>query len=89
MIEEIHPISRGWVNDLGIGNPSLCFGYSREWVEKKVRRHLMRAAKGKGFRWKRWSNDDMRAATTPRQTAPRRTRTFDPLIKSQLLYQLS
>ena len=25
------------------------------WVEKKVRRHLMRARKRTGFGWKRWS----------------------------------
>ena len=25
------------------------------WVEKKVRRHLMRARGRKGFGWKRWS----------------------------------
>jgi hypothetical protein len=33
----------------------------------------------------------LRSRQAPRQNrnAPRRTRTFDPLIKSQLLYQLS
>ena len=28
---------------------------ARDWVEKKIRRHLMRARKRKGFGWKRWS----------------------------------
>jgi hypothetical protein len=26
-----------------------------QWVEKKVRRHLMRARNRRGFGWKRWS----------------------------------
>jgi RNA-directed DNA polymerase len=29
--------------------------YIKLWVEKKVRRHLMRARGRKGFGWKRWS----------------------------------
>jgi RNA-directed DNA polymerase len=32
-----------------------CFSLIKNWVEKKVRRHLMRARKRKGFGWKRWS----------------------------------
>jgi hypothetical protein len=27
----------------------------KDWVEKKVRRHLMRARNRKGFGWQRWS----------------------------------
>jgi hypothetical protein len=27
----------------------------KDWVDKKVRRHMMRARKRKGFGWKRWS----------------------------------
>jgi RNA-directed DNA polymerase len=27
----------------------------KDWVEKKVRRHLARAQKRKGFGWERWS----------------------------------
>ena len=38
-----------------IGHSTRCFGYVQDWVEKKVRRHLMRARKRKGFGWKRWS----------------------------------
>ena len=34
-------------------------------------------------------SDNLREDATARENAPRRTRTFDPLIKSQLLYQLS
>jgi hypothetical protein len=31
------------------------FSYIRDWVEKKIRRHLARACKRRGFGWKRWS----------------------------------
>lgn len=51
----VNPILRGWVNYFAIGHSSRCFGYIRDWVEKKVRRHLMRARKRQGFGWKRWS----------------------------------
>jgi RNA-directed DNA polymerase len=43
----INPILRGWVNYFAVGHSSRCFGYVKDWVEKKVRRHLMRAG-GKG-----------------------------------------
>jgi RNA-directed DNA polymerase len=52
----INPILRGWVNYFRIGNSSRCFGYIKEWVEKKIRRHLMRARKRGGFGWNRWSS---------------------------------
>ena len=51
----INPILRGWVNYFAIGFSSRCFGYIRDWVERKLRRHLMRARKRQGFGWKRWS----------------------------------
>jgi RNA-directed DNA polymerase len=51
----INPILRGWVNYFRIGNSSRCFGYIKDWVEKKIRRHMMRVRKRKGFGWKRWS----------------------------------
>lgn len=53
----INPIVRGWVNYYRIGNASRCFNYVRDWVEKKVRRHLMKARKRRGLGWKRWSKD--------------------------------
>lgn len=55
VIVEINPSLRGWVNYFAVGNSADCFNYVREWVEKKVRRHLMRARKRRGFGWKRWS----------------------------------
>jgi RNA-directed DNA polymerase len=51
----INPILRGWVNYFAIGHASRCFSYDRDWVEKKIRRHLMRARKRKGFGCKSWS----------------------------------
>jgi RNA-directed DNA polymerase len=52
----INPILRGWVNYFAIGHSSRCFWYVRYWVEKKIRRHLMRARLRRGFGWKRWSS---------------------------------
>jgi RNA-directed DNA polymerase len=51
----INPILRGWVDYFAVGNSSRCFGYIKDWVEKKVRRHLMRARNRRGFGWDRWS----------------------------------
>jgi RNA-directed DNA polymerase len=55
VISLINPILRGWVNYFAVGHASECFGYIQDWVDKKVRRHLMRARKRKGFGWARWS----------------------------------
>jgi RNA-directed DNA polymerase len=57
VIDLINPILRGWVSYFRIGHSSRCFGYVRDWVEKKVRRHLMRARNLPGFGWTRWSRD--------------------------------
>jgi RNA-directed DNA polymerase len=55
VVELINPILRGWVNYFAIGDAGRTFGYVKDWVEKKVRRHLMRARNLLGFGWKRWS----------------------------------
>jgi RNA-directed DNA polymerase len=55
VINRINPILRGWVNYFSVGHSSRCFSYVRNWVEKKIRRHLQRARGRKGFGWKRWS----------------------------------
>ena len=55
VIERINPILRGWVNYFAVGHSSWCFSFIKDWVEKKIRRHLMRARKRKGFGWRRWS----------------------------------
>src|SRR6516165_1408047 len=57
VIERINPILRGWVNYFRIGDSSRCFSMVKRWVEKKVRRHLMRARGRKGMGWKRWSRE--------------------------------
>jgi RNA-directed DNA polymerase len=57
VIERINPILQGWVNYFRVGHSSRCFAMIQDWVEKKIRRHLMRARKCKGFGWKRWSRE--------------------------------
>lgn len=55
IIDKINPILRGWANYFRIGNSVRCFSYVRDWVEKKVRRHLMQSRGKQGFGWARWS----------------------------------
>src|SRR3954447_11000864 len=55
VIQLINPILRGWVNYFAVGHSSRCLSFVRDWVEKKVRRHLMRARQRRGFGWRRWS----------------------------------
>ncbi len=55
LIQRINPILRGWVNYFAQGHSSVCFSFVRDWVEKKIRRHLGRARGRQGFGWKRWS----------------------------------
>jgi RNA-directed DNA polymerase len=55
VINLINPMLRGWVNYFAVGHSSECFSYIKDWVEKKVRRHLAHARKRKGFYWKRWN----------------------------------
>jgi RNA-directed DNA polymerase len=55
VVAHSNPILRGWVQYFAIGDASRCFGYVKDWVEKKVRRHLMRARGRRGFGWDRWS----------------------------------
>jgi RNA-directed DNA polymerase len=57
VIEMINPILRGWVNYFAVGQSGRCFTSIKNWVEKKIRRHLMRARKRQGFGWKRWSRE--------------------------------
>jgi len=55
VIALIKPILRGWVTYFAVGHSSRGFGFVRDWVEKKSRRHLMRARQRRGFGWRRWS----------------------------------
>ena len=56
VIELINPILQGWVRYFAVGHSSRCFSYVKRWVEKKIRRHLMRARGRRGVGWKRWSS---------------------------------
>ena len=50
VIERINPILRGWVNYFRSAHSSRCFSMVKDWVEKKIRRHLMRAREAQGHR---------------------------------------
>jgi RNA-directed DNA polymerase len=56
VIAKINLVLRGWVNYFRVGHSSSCFTLVKQWVERKVRRHLMRARGRQGFGWKRWSS---------------------------------
>jgi len=55
VIELINPILRGWVNYFAVGHSSRCFSFVQDWVEKKIRRHMLRARKRRGFGWTTWN----------------------------------
>jgi RNA-directed DNA polymerase len=55
VVKLINPVLRGWVNYFAVGNAGECFSFIKDWVEKKIRRHMARARQRKGFGWKRWS----------------------------------
>ena len=55
VIQLINPVLRGWVNYFAVGHSDRCFSYIKDWVAKKVRRHLMHARKRRGYGWERWS----------------------------------
>lgn len=57
VIEEINPILRGWANYFRVGHSNRCFSMVKHWVEKKVRRHLMRSRQRSGMGWTRWSRE--------------------------------
>jgi RNA-directed DNA polymerase len=61
VIELINPILRGWVNYFAVGHSSRCFSFVRQWVEMKIRRHMIRAQKRRGFGWTRWSRQGLYA----------------------------
>ena len=54
VIAEINPKLRGWGHDFRIGHASRCVAMVRRWVEKKVRRHVLRARNRRGVGWQRW-----------------------------------
>jgi RNA-directed DNA polymerase len=40
VVQLINPVLRGWVNYFAVGHSSECFGFIKDWVEKKIRRHM-------------------------------------------------
>ncbi|WP_235599755.1 group II intron maturase-specific domain-containing protein [Kosmotoga sp. DU53] len=63
VVEKVNPILRGWLNYFRIGHSSKCFGYVRQRVEMKLRRHMMRSRGREGFGWKRWSREEIQKIT--------------------------
>lgn len=61
VVSEINPIVRGWVNYYRIGNSNPCFTLVKDWLEKKVRRHLYRGQHRGGYGWKTWSKRQLYA----------------------------
>jgi RNA-directed DNA polymerase len=61
VISLINPVLRGWVTYFALGHSSECFSYIKDWVAKKVRRHLAQARKRGGFGWEQWSRPYTRA----------------------------
>jgi RNA-directed DNA polymerase len=57
LIEAINPVIAGWVNYFRVGHSRRCFAFVRQWIEKKVRRHIARAQGRRGYRWNRWSSE--------------------------------
>jgi RNA-directed DNA polymerase len=55
IVNIINPVLRGWLNYFRIGNSGKTFNNIKYWLDKKMRRHLMRNAGRKGYGWKKWS----------------------------------
>jgi RNA-directed DNA polymerase len=51
----ITPQRRGWGHDVRSGHASRGLAMVRRWVERKVRRQVLRARNRRGFGWQRWS----------------------------------
>ena len=59
VIQAVNAVVRGWVNYFRIGNSSSTFDKVKHFIEKKVRRFVMKRKGWKGFGWKRWSKEEI------------------------------
>jgi RNA-directed DNA polymerase len=59
VIITVNAVIRGWVNYFRIGNSNRTFCNVKEYIEKKVRKFVMKRKKLKGFGWKRWSSAEI------------------------------
>ena len=59
VITTVNAVIRGWVNYFRIGNSNRTFCKVRDYIEKKVRKFVMKRKKLKGFGWKRWSREEI------------------------------
>ena len=59
VIQAVNAVVRGWVNYFRIGNSNRTFCKVRDFIEKKVRRFVMKRKGWKGFGWKRWSREEL------------------------------
>jgi RNA-directed DNA polymerase len=59
VIQAVNAVVRGWVNYFRIGNSSSTFDKVKHFIEKKVRRFVMKRKGWKGFGWKRWSREEI------------------------------
>jgi RNA-directed DNA polymerase len=80
VVELTRPILRGWVNYFRVGDSSRCFSFVRQWVIRKIRRHLMRSRGQPGFGWKRWSNQWLERKL--KIFVDYRLRRFEPRVKA-------
>jgi RNA-directed DNA polymerase len=58
-IRAVNVVVRGWVNYFRIGNSNSTFYKVKYFIEKKVRRFVMKRKGLKGFGWKRWSREEI------------------------------
>jgi RNA-directed DNA polymerase len=59
VICSVNEVIRGWVNYFRIGNSNSTFNKVRDYIERRVRKFVMRRKKLKGFGWKKWSREDI------------------------------
>ena len=86
VIELINPILRGWVNYFAVGHSSRCFTFIQDWVEKKIRRHMMRSRKRQGFGrggvsngcTRRWGSSTATTSDATRRKRPQLDRSHNP-----------